>query len=99
MNARCVKENVVPQTILKQVLERNNEETIRKYAKHLLHRWSFWFGPDLIRGPDGAFYVCEDNIGYVGGMGDLQRARESLLNFFPEYKPVINHTHLPEQFY
>ena len=52
--------------------------------------WGFWYGPDIIRGPEGSFfvfccflfcfglmffpgkfYVVEDNIGYVGGIGDL----------------------------
>ena len=31
----------------------------------------FWCAPDVIRNIDGKFAVLEDNIGFVGGIGDL----------------------------
>ena len=31
----------------------------------------FWYAPDVIRNIDGKFAVLEDNIGFVGGIGDL----------------------------
>lgn len=34
-------------------------------------------------------YVVEDNLGYVGGFGDLVIARESLLASFPELTRAI----------
>ena len=44
--------------------------------------WNIWYGPDIIRGPSEEghdFYVVEDNLGYVGGFGDLPLARAALL--------------------
>jgi len=34
--------------------------------------------------------VCEDNLGYVGGFGDLVCARNSLLSSFPEYSELLD---------
>ena len=31
----------------------------------------FWYAPDIIRDAEGRFRVMEDNIGFVGGFGDL----------------------------
>ena len=56
------------------------------------------YGPDIIRGSDGKFYVCEDNLGYVGGMGDLLCARDTLLRGFPELRRAIDNSN-PESFY
>ena len=64
--------------------------------------FGFWYGPDLVRGPTGAFYVCEDNLGYVGGFGDLEVARSCLLDQkvgWPEFKPFIRTQPVPGQFY
>ncbi len=38
----------------------------------------FWYGPDIIRDESGSFRVIEDNIGFVGGMGDLEALANSL---------------------
>jgi uncharacterized circularly permuted ATP-grasp superfamily protein len=60
---------------------------------------SFIYGPDIIRGPDGSFFVIEDNHGFVGGLGDLITAREALFKRIPEYRNVLDIAHHPEQFY
>eukprot|EP00494_Astrolonche_serrata_P004835 UN04850 len=57
-----------------------------KVRKVLGDTWQFWYGPDLVRGSNGVFYVCEDNIGYVGGLGDLACSKESLLRVFSRNK-------------
>jgi len=63
-------------------------------SHHTIHNnWGFWYGPDIIRGADGQFYVCEDNIGYVGGMGDLLCARKvpfSLIFSFKSWSLLVN---------
>jgi len=89
LQCRAVKENVIPKAIFQQILDRNAEENVGKYSNRIVGRWNFWYGPDILRGSDGEFYVCEDNIGYVGGLGDLICARESLLRGFPEFAPHI----------
>jgi uncharacterized circularly permuted ATP-grasp superfamily protein len=60
---------------------------------------AFVYGPDVIRGPDGGFYVIEDNHGFVGGMGDLITAREALFQRIPEYAKVLDVANNPAQFY
>jgi uncharacterized circularly permuted ATP-grasp superfamily protein len=32
----------------------------------------FWYGPDAVRDEDGNFRIIEDNVGFVGGIGDLE---------------------------
>jgi hypothetical protein len=32
----------------------------------------FWYAPDIIRTANGSFRVMEDNLGFVGGIGDLE---------------------------
>merc|ERR1712048_782103 len=99
----CVRHNAIPETVLRRITAR----TLEKRTQELVDRdvydapvskrlyWSNWYGPDIIRGPDGEFYVVEDNVGYVGGFGDLAIARQVLFGEvhgtkdFPELKPVI----------
>jgi len=86
---------VIPRKVIRQMVVRNNEQKVDKvFPNH----WAFWYGPDIIRGPDGSFYVCEDNIGYVGGFGDLICARNSLLDTFPEFQNSISGPD-PKKFY
>jgi len=90
------RNKVIPKKVIVQMLRRSSEETVGKVFP--VNHWGFWYGPDIIRGPDGAFYVCEDNIGYVGGFGDLICARNSLVSSFPEFSPLIYGAD-PSQFY
>jgi uncharacterized circularly permuted ATP-grasp superfamily protein len=32
----------------------------------------FWYAPDIVRDECGKFRVIEDNVGFIGGIGDLQ---------------------------
>lgn len=41
------------------------------YAEKDLKDISMHYAPDLIRSPDGNWYVMEDNIGNIGGLGDF----------------------------
>eukprot|EP00012_Vannella_robusta_P008197 CAMPEP_0206195462 /NCGR_PEP_ID=MMETSP0166-20121206/7849_1 /ASSEMBLY_ACC=CAM_ASM_000260 /TAXON_ID=95228 /ORGANISM="Vannella robusta, Strain DIVA3 518/3/11/1/6" /LENGTH=628 /DNA_ID=CAMNT_0053612715 /DNA_START=23 /DNA_END=1905 /DNA_ORIENTATION=- len=99
LDAQCFKEKIIPANTFKQILLRNHEQDfLRKFNVSLANNWGFWYGPDLIRGPTGEMYVCEDNIGFVGGLGDLYCARKSLLNAFPEMEPAIRGD-TPKNFY
>lgn len=84
---KCLKAKIIPVKLLKEILRRNLDMPMAKVFQ--TDSWSFWYGPDIIRGPDGSFYCCEDNAGYCGGFGDLVIARKSLLAQFPEYGPEI----------
>jgi uncharacterized circularly permuted ATP-grasp superfamily protein len=60
---------------------------------------AFRLREDIIRGPNGSFYVIEDNPGFVGGPGDLSQARESLMKRIPEYKDAIQPLDDPMDYY
>lgn len=38
----------------------------------------FWYAPDTVRDESGEFRVIEDNVGFVGGMGDLEAFAEAI---------------------
>lgn len=80
--------SVIPATVVQSIVERSCEEKIRARPS-TKDKWGFWYGPDLIRGPDGDFYVVEDNLGYVGGMGDLVLAQDLIRHQFPEYQTAL----------
>lgn len=66
LNASCFTNDIIPQNTFKQILLRNHEQDfVSKFNVNLANNWGFWYGPDLIRGPTGEMYVCEDNIGFV----------------------------------
>jgi len=91
----CVKKGGFPLDVLKRIEARSAEKPTAELAncKPQDLYWSIWYGPDIIRGPDEdgkyKFFVLEDNLGYVGGFGDLMDARKILLDTFPELKPAI----------
>lgn len=55
-------------------------------------------GLDIVRGPDGRFYVLEDNPGWIGGPGDLPLATELMRELFPELEKTYR-LRDPLQFY
>lgn len=50
---------------------------------------SFLFGPDLVRDKQGNWLVIEDNIGFVGGIGDLKLAQKHYFNQFPDLRSKL----------
>ena len=60
---------------------------------------SFPYGPDVLRGPDGKFYVIEDNTGYIGGPGDLIAAREILFELEPRYQELLEPADDPSEYF
>eukprot|EP00930_Biecheleria_cincta_P002734 TRINITY_DN103728_c0_g1_i1.p1 TRINITY_DN103728_c0_g1~~TRINITY_DN103728_c0_g1_i1.p1 ORF type:complete len:752 (+),score=156.38 TRINITY_DN103728_c0_g1_i1:34-2289(+) len=102
----CVKSGALPKDVLMRIATRAGEQ----WTQNLVHGqskmpkasklyWSMWYGPDIIRGADEKgghqWYVVEDNLGYVGGFGDLPLARQVILGEangskgFPELKNHI----------
>ncbi|MFO0722593.1 MAG: circularly permuted type 2 ATP-grasp protein [Myxococcota bacterium] len=60
---------------------------------------AFPYGPDIMRAKDGRFYVIEDNTGFIGGPGDLLKAREILLKQSPEVMAELKPLDDPSQYY
>jgi uncharacterized circularly permuted ATP-grasp superfamily protein len=96
---------IIPESVVQKFVSLSQEQDW--FSEVRARNLEFWYGPDIIRGPpapgfpDGVFYVIEDNTGYVGGMGDLNAARDILLKHFPEYKEGISTSPktLPQNFY
>lgn len=87
-----LKQGIIPKAVLDRVIKRAGEEDWEKFIKP--DNLNFWYGPDVIRGPpsdefpNGQFLVVEDNPSFIGGMGDLIRAREILDKYMPAYSKV-----------
>ena len=91
-----IKGNVIPEAVLEQIIARASEGPVKGWLNP--EDIGFFYGPDLIRGPDGKFFIIEDNLGYVGGMGDLLKARKVMFQHMPELRGAIN-TPKPDSFY
>eukprot|EP00439_Symbiodinium_sp_Y106_P047833 s3931_g6.t1 len=98
----CVRSGALPRDVFNRIAARAGEQwtqnLVQKEADSKKLYWNIWYGPDIIRGPcehGHEFYVVEDNLGYVGGFGDLPLARQVLLGEangskgFPELKPHL----------
>lgn len=84
-------------TVFERILDRTGDrKTLRALDSKTVR---FWYGPDVIRDVAGNFRVVEDNHGYVGGMGDLKRARKLFLKFMPALGPALRISPTPHQFY
>jgi len=59
---------------------------------------SFFYGPDLIRDPNGHWRVIEDNLGFIGGLGDLHLAQKLTLEAYPEINDSFS-IRRPDDFY
>lgn len=88
---------LIPKDVLERIINRSGDVGFRKLVNP--KSIAFPYGPDIIRAPDGSWRVIEDNHGYIGGMGDLIRARESLYQRMPEYEKLIDAENKPERFY
>lgn len=99
---KYLEEGIIPQQVIERVIRRAGEEDWASYIKP--KNLNFWYGPDVIRGPpttefpEGQFLVVEDNPSFIGGMGDLVRAREILDKYMPMYSKVTQSAS-PDKFY
>lgn len=87
---------VIPADVMQRILERNYEYDWVGTANP--EQLGFWYGPDIVRGPDGHWRVMEDNPCFVGGVGDLTLSRQTALKYVPDYAKaqIVSR---PERFY
>lgn len=77
------KNGIVPESLVDEIVVRNGEDGYRGRIDGKTPM-NFLYGPDLIRGPDGRIRALEDNIGFVGGFGDIVIAQEISERLYPE---------------
>ncbi len=93
---------LMPKEVIDRIIKRAGEEDWATFIRP--GNLNFWYGPDVIRGPpspdfpEGQFLVVEDNPSFIGGMGDLVRAREVLDRYMPIYSKVTQ-SGTAEKFY
>jgi uncharacterized circularly permuted ATP-grasp superfamily protein len=51
---------------------------------------SFFYGPDIIKDAQGQWRVIEDNMGFIGGVGDLPLAQKIILDAYPEINETLD---------
>lgn len=89
-----LRDGLIPEDVINRILHRSGDAFWQDYLGPT--DFSFDYGPDIIRAPggpqaeNGVFHVVEDNIDYVGGRGDLIRAREIIDRHIPEYQAALN---------
>ncbi len=90
-----IKAGIIPKEVLDRIIQRHGEEEWITFIRpqHL----NFWYGPDIIRAPPDLknpkipqFRIVEDNTDFIGGIGDLELAKESLQKNIPGYQKYIN---------
>jgi len=101
-NKKYIEDGIIPEDVMTRIINRSGDTLWGDYIKP--EGIAFDYGPDIIRGPslpgapDGHFHVVEDNISYVGGRGDLIRAREIMDRHMPGYQKILNSPD-PSDFY
>jgi len=90
-------EAVIPRSVLDRIVSRSGESGYLGKVKP--ENIAFPYGPDIIRTRDGKWAVIEDNPGFIGGIGDLKIARESLLKQMPKFKDILNAKNDPREYY
>ena len=88
---------VIPKDIVKRIIFRSGESKYKSAVKP--ETIAFPYGPDIIRTPQGGWAVIEDNPGYIGGIGDLGIAKDSLLKNVPAYRDAIKLNYEPSEYY
>jgi uncharacterized circularly permuted ATP-grasp superfamily protein len=90
-------QKVIPEATLERIMSRAGEEGFKGKIKP--ETISFPYGPDIVRTQSGAWSVIEDNPGYIGGIGDLKIAKETMARHMPQYKGAIRALHEPMEYY
>ena len=79
-----LKKKILPKAFVEQIISRHGEQDWERKIPKTALNWLY--GPDIVRLADGTFAIVEDNFGSLGGLGDLVKAPETLLDLVPEYK-------------
>lgn len=99
LGAQTFRDHVIPGKIIDLIVERTGEGAFRGFAGEPARRqFRAFFGPDIVRGKDGRFYALEDNLHFIGGMGDLEPARAVHERLLPGFARAIEATNEPRAF-
>ncbi len=91
-----IKQGIVPEAVVRRALVRSGETG---FDGMITPGWiSFFLGSDYFRNLKGEFVVGEDNIGDIGGLGDLILAFELIVKKHPELLRALNLRN-PRDFY
>jgi len=97
---RYLKGRVIPKYVIDNIVERTGvAEFEGRIDPDRISFPNFMYGADVFRAADGSFRVYEDNEGFLGGLGDLEKARETLFKLIPEYREVLDPIDNPSEFY
>lgn len=94
---KTYRDGVLPEDVVTRVIARHGDAPWEGILDP--SRIAFPYGPDIVRDPRGVWRVVEDNIGWLGGPGDLAHARRILLDRLPAYGMRIPIRDRPEQFF
>lgn len=81
---RYLREGVIPGDVVDRIVFRNGNSGYDGLVWPEQIR--FMYGPDIVRGADGKFYVIEDNVGFLGGFGDLKLAYDLAVKEHPQLR-------------
>ena len=87
-----------PKEVFEKLLERTGDSHFLEDYRTGKREFTGIMGFDVVRGPDGKFYVLEDNPGWIGGPGDLILANQLTRELFPELDDIYNLRN-PREFY
>jgi uncharacterized circularly permuted ATP-grasp superfamily protein len=90
-------DKVIPKNVIDRILKRTGDHHFD--GKIPPEQIAFPYGPDIIRNPQGQWVVLEDNVGYIGGIGDLDFAKKTLLKNIPEYSGKLGEIYDSLEYY
>ena len=70
------KKGIIPANLVSKIIKRNKEQAYEGLIPPEQIR--FMYGPDIIRDKTGTWRVIEDNVGFLGGLGDLRLAQKHM---------------------
>lgn len=77
-----LRDTQAPADLLPRILEQegtNLQELRRWWRGKSREEMRFFYAPDLVRGPEGRWWVLEDNLGCLGGVADSHFVLEAFL--------------------
>lgn len=91
------KAGVVSEETINRIIARTGEAAYQgKIDPNII---AFMYGPDIIRDKDGVWRVIEDNPGFIGGLGDLERSYSIMMKTFSDLPKALAPLRQPSDFY
>lgn len=83
--AKVIASKILTEQQIQAIFRTENEAFIledlrRMWSGRSLKDVGFIFGPDVVRNPKGEFRVLEDNVGLIGGIGDLAATHQAFFS-------------------